>query len=183
MEKDPTIITRLAAAKENENARFRVFTKLMARGRANQLNRMAEAHGQAASAQMDCRTCAACCRDNWLPLGSAEIERLAARLSMTVDAFRSRYITRDESGEEAIDATPCPFLEGTLCSVYEDRPDCCRGYPYVGGDVPSRMLGIQERAGSCPIIYEMLEQTKREIGFLALQRKDITKPPDKSEAE
>ena len=48
--------------------------------------------------------------------------------------------------EPAIEAHPCPCLEGNACPVYEDRPKVCRGYPYVGGDVPLRMIGIIERA-------------------------------------
>lgn len=49
--------------------------------------------------------------------------------------------------------------------MYEDRPEVCRGYPYVGGDVPSRMVGIIERAGTCPVVFEMLERLKDMLGF------------------
>jgi len=88
---------------------------------------------------------------------------------MDIDTFRRRYMTTNDDREPAIDATPCPFLDGKMCSVYEDRPDACRGYPYVGGNISSRMIGIIERAETCPIIFAMLEELKDELGFRRLR--------------
>ena len=165
METNPDIVARLAAEKEEENWRFRTFLKTAHGLSRSRLNALAEQFGRAATAQMDCTTCAACCRDNCVPLSSEERARLAKHAGMTAQQFADLYMTTDDDGEPAMDAKPCRFLDGTRCSVYEERPDACRGYPYIGGDVATRMIGIIERAGTCPIVFEMLEQLKEAAGY------------------
>jgi uncharacterized protein len=165
MEKDPSIVARLAADLEDENWRFRTFVKMGHGLSRAKMNALAERLGRAAEAQMDCTTCGACCRDNCVPLSPEEQDRLADKLGLLVGDFAEQFMTLDDDGEPAMEATPCRFLDGTRCSVYECRPDACRGYPYIGGDVATRMLGILERAGTCPIVFEMLEQLKQATGF------------------
>jgi len=79
--------------------------------------------------------------------------------------FQQRYLDRDDDNHVAIDANPCFYLEDSRCMVYVQRPQACCDYPYIGGDVRSGMVGILERAATCPIIYEMLEQLKNTLGF------------------
>lgn len=165
MEKDPEVVRDLARKFEDQNWRFRSYLKMSLRLSHRRIDATAARFGREAQDQMDCTTCAACCRNNWVPVDDHETGRLAARLNMEVDDFRARYVTADEVGEPGIDARPCPFIEGNLCSVYEDRPDVCRGYPYVGGNIVFRMSGIIERAATCPIIFDMLERLKTELGY------------------
>ena len=37
--------------------------------------------------------------------------------------------------------------------------------------IQSRMIGILERAGTCPIVFEMLEQMKTHVGFRNFARR------------
>jgi Fe-S-cluster containining protein len=160
MEKDPQVIARLAVEREDENWRFRTFLKHMKPVTLAKADRLTEEFGRAAEAAMDCTACGACCRDNCVPVSVEEQIQLASRLGISPDEFREQYLGTDDDGQPAIEATPCPFLKSSRCSVYEDRPQACRDYPYVGGNVASRMVGIIERAGTCPIIFEMLERLK-----------------------
>lgn len=166
MEKDPQVVARLAREREDENWRFRSFLKQLAPRRSAQVNATAERLGRAAEAQMDCRTCGACCRSCRAPLEADEADRLANLLELPVAAFRERHIEVETDGELMMHA-PCVFLNGTICSIYEHRPQSCRGYPYIGGDISTRMMGIIERAETCPIVFEMLEGLKREMHFRA----------------
>jgi uncharacterized protein len=166
MEKNPDIVARLGDEREHENIRFRTFLKMASHQLVQRVNEVARQAGEEAARQMDCTACAACCRDNLIPMSDEEIVRLAARIGVDRDSFEKQYLVRDDLDHQpALDAQPCPFLLDNRCTVYEDRPDACKGYPYVGGDLPSRMWGIIERAETCPIIFEMLQQTKLAIGF------------------
>lgn len=164
MEKDPAIVARLAREKEDENWRFRTYLKMTSRS-ATFINQLAARLGSEAEASMNCTTCGACCRANHVPLTQDEENRLASLMSLPVVEFHDRHMERDDEGEWTLNANPCPFLQGTRCGVYRDRPDACRGYPYIGGDVATLMVGIIERAGTCPIVFKMLEQLKAALGF------------------
>jgi uncharacterized protein len=165
MEKNPQRVAQLAKPLEDENWRFRTFLKMLSSRRRRHIDRVAEELGREAESQIDCRDCGACCRDNAIPVNDEEIARLARGLNVTPAEVREKWIAHDEEEGDHIDARPCPFLSGNSCSVYEQRPDCCRGYPYLGGEIAPRMMGIIERAGSCPIVYEMLERLKDGVGF------------------
>lgn len=169
MEKDPAVVARLFREREDENWRFRTFLKMTSRSHAK-IDAAAERFGRDAAARMDCLQCAACCKQTRTPVEDAEIERLARRLGITVVEFDERYVGENEFGERCIRDIPCPFLDGNRCTVYEDRPEACRGYPYIGGEISIRMIGILERASTCPIIYEMLEKLKEHLDFKRYMR-------------
>ncbi|MBP7934384.1 MAG: YkgJ family cysteine cluster protein [Phycisphaerae bacterium] len=166
MEKNPEIVARLARERADENWGFRAFLKAYSILPERRVDNLAERFARQAEAQVNCTTCAACCRDNYIPVNKEEIARLARRLNLTPGEFASRYVQpKTREHDAGIDARPCPFLQDNLCSVYEDRPEVCQGYPYIGSNVASRTIGIIERAGTCPIIFDMLERLKDKLGY------------------
>ena len=85
-------------------------------------------------AGIDCTTCANCCRKVSPTLNEEEVGRLARRLGMEQKQFIDAYLKRTESLEEnpwEMRTKPCPFLKENRCTVYEDRPGDCSGYPYL----------------------------------------------------
>ena len=75
-------------------------------------------------------------------------------------AEEGRILKRDENG--------CVFLEGNLCSVYEARPQTCELFPHLvkgNGSLVSRMWHMPDRAVYCPIVFNTLDEWKRETGF------------------
>lgn len=168
METDPDKVAELARQRRDENWRFRSFLKATRIG-SGRLNEAAESFARQAEEQIDCRQCGACCKDNCITVNEEEVACLAEHLELEIEVFKARYIGRDDDGCPAIDATPCPFLSDKICTVYEARPLACRGYPYIGGDIKSRTIGILERAETCPIIFEMLERLKDQFWKKALR--------------
>ncbi len=88
---------------------------------------------------------------------------------MAPQQFIDAYLKRTESGDENPWRTrtkPCPFLKENRCSVYEDRPADCSGYPYLyKPDFVFRTMGMIERTFTCPIVYEVMEHLKQSLGF------------------
>jgi len=93
--------------------------------------------------------CARCCEDMPVELLLADMERIAAHLSMNVVEFFDRYcgvysLPAGETSAPAISTgsdvcpgfpvtigmpPPCPFLSGKKCRIHEVRPLNCRLFP------------------------------------------------------
>lgn len=159
-------IRLLGEKKRPENERFRRHLK--SRDHSDRiLRRIAEGVEE----QIDCTTCANCCRVATAKVSERDIARLARYFRMTPQKFLDGYCM--ESKDEGIvlrraKATGCVFLEGNTCSVYEARPETCQRFPHVvrgNGSILSRMWEMTDRATYCPIVYNSLEAFKDETGF------------------
>lgn len=83
-----------------------------------------------------CQQCGNCCRGpdpGYVWVTVEEIEALAKRLDMTVDAFGRYYLRRVGGRYSLVERAnhDCVFWkEGAGCTVYEDRPSQCRTFPF-----------------------------------------------------
>jgi len=83
----------------------------------------------------ECTRCGNCCTGSpghvWVSL--PEVERLAGRLTMTVDQFGSRFLRLVGSRLSLLETRSgdCVFWDARVgCTVYEARPDQCRSWPF-----------------------------------------------------
>lgn len=162
-------IREQAQAKEDENDRFRRFLKTKCHLDPDEIDSRVFAATRRVWAEIDCTKCANCCREVHPTFSEEEVDRLARRLAMTRQQFIEAYLKRSDPGDDnpwMMRPTPCPFLKDNLCSVYEDRPADCSGYPYLyKPDFISRTLGMIRRTSTCPIVYEVMEELKKSLGF------------------
>ena len=158
-----------AEKKEDENYRFRQFLKTKCHLDPEEIDSRVFAATRRVWAEIDCTKCANCCREVHPTFSEEEVDRLARRLAMTRQQFIDAYLQRSEPGNDNPWTTrtrPCPFLKDNLCSVYEDRPADCSGYPYLyEPEFVFRTLGMIGRASTCPIVYEVMEELKKSTGF------------------
>ena len=163
------IRTQAEKKKEDENYRFRMFLKGKCHLEPEEIDQRVFAATRRIWATIDCTQCANCCREVHPTFGEEEVDRLARRLTMARQQFIDTYLQRSEPGDDnpwTTRSTPCPFLKDNLCSVYEDRPADCSGYPYLyEPEFVSRTLGMIERTFTCPIVYEAMEELKKSTGF------------------
>ncbi len=167
-------IRALAQSKEDENWKFREFLKMQCDLESDQIDQLVFETTRRVWAGIDCTACANCCREMHPSFSEEEVDRLARRLGMERQQFIEAYLERTkEAGENLWQTrgTPCPFLKDNLCSVYEDRPADCSGYPYLyKPEVVFRTIGMVERTLTCPIVYEVMEQLKKSLGFARRRR-------------
>ena len=166
LEADITRIEELARRKTDENWRFRRFLK-ESDLTVEAIDAIVHRLYKSVSQQIDCLTCANCCKMISPSLDSKDTKRLARSLDLTEDEFRSEYLKRnEEDGEYYFKDTPCRFLEGNNCTVYRSRPDLCRSYPHL--DKPKfvfRTMQAVFNCSVCPIVYNLFEQLKDELCF------------------
>jgi uncharacterized protein len=158
-------IRRLGQQKRDENSRFRAYLR-----NHRHSDRRLRRFGEDIEAQIDCTTCANCCRVSEVEITDRDIDKLAKFIGMTREEFIRDSTQQSESGELILKRTEagCVFLEGNLCSVYEARPHNCANFPHLvrgTGSIASRMWRLVERAEYCPIVYNWMEKVKEDIGF------------------
>jgi Fe-S-cluster containining protein len=168
MSVDPAKVHHLAVLKEDENYRFRIFLKGRCDTNEEEIDRLVRELTDRVWAGIDCTTCANCCKVLQPTLKVDEMKRLAGRLGMAEEEFIATYLRPGEVDEKRwqIRGKPCPFLKDDRCSVYEDRPNDCRGYPYLHEpEFVFRTLGMIARTFVCPTVYEVMEELKPPTGF------------------
>lgn len=167
-------IRALAEQKQDESWRFRQFVKFECKLDPDEMDRQVSETTKRVWAGIDCTTCANCCREVKPTFRKEEVNRLAERLGMTPERFVDAYLERneEEGNPWQTRTTPCPFLKDNRCSVYEDRPADCKGYPYqYGPDFAFRTMTMTGRTFTCPIVFEVIEELKQAWGFKRRRRR------------
>jgi Fe-S-cluster containining protein len=116
--------------------------------------------------EIDCLTCANCCKTTSPIFYQNDIERVAKSLKMKPGDFIEKYLRIDEDKDYVLKSSPCPFLDSeNYCKVYEDRPKACREYPHTNR---KKMIQITELTFKntlvCPAVFEMVERIKKIVG-------------------
>ena len=117
--------------------------------------------------EVDCLTCANCCKTTSPIFIDKDIERLANRLRMKPSEFVSRKLRLDEQGDYVLQQSPCSFLnEDNTCSVYDDRPRACKEYPHTNRKHMYQISNLTiKNATICPAVFEMLERLQQAIRY------------------
>jgi Fe-S-cluster containining protein len=123
---------------------------------------------------IECFRCGTCCTRFRPEVSRKEIERIARKLGMPIEAFFSEYVRRVPIKEGYIlqsSADACPFLrwdEGSAkctCTIYSFRPKACRDWVPSLSRVECREGLSRLKADSELLlpqdIYDSVEQIKR----------------------
>ena len=161
-------IRRLGEKNRADNLRFRKWIKSH-----TFVERQFRRAAERVHAEIDCRTCAECCRVTEVQLVERDVEHLARYMGMPKQKFLDEYTTVDSDGALILKRTdtgkgPCVFLDGNDCTVYDARPGNCERFPHLlrgAGSLESRMWDFADRATYCPIVYNWMEAVKDLTNF------------------
>ena len=155
-------IARLARQHRAENEGFRLYLKMQVPLSNQDLDTVVRETTEAVWQQIDCLTCGNCCRTLQIVVDDKDIRRLSARLKLSLRDFTQKYVAVAEDRVKHFIHTPCAFLgDDNRCSVYEDRPQACRDFPYLH-NIPfrTRTMVMVENLGTCPIVFNVWESLK-----------------------
>ncbi|RIK83123.1 MAG: hypothetical protein DCC67_06285 [Planctomycetota bacterium] len=104
--------------------------------------------------RFSCTGCGDCCTGapGYVWVNQQEIDALAARLGMSVEAFEKRYVRQVGVRRSLVERKnyDCVFLDGNRrCTVYEDRPRQCRTWPFWDSNLKSP-AAWQAACEACP---------------------------------
>lgn len=113
--------------------------------------------------ELDCLTCANCCKTTSPIFYQNDIERLAKSMRMKPGDFVEHYLRIDEDKDYVLQSSPCPFLGAdNYCSVYADRPKACREYPHTDRKKVIQIMDLTYRNTLvCPAVLEIVERIKK----------------------
>jgi len=158
-----TVIAALAEEREEENYQFRLFLKQQD---AQQIDDVVHRLNDTIAPQIDCTQCGNCCKTLMITITPDERPFFAKHFKLSPEEAATQYLTQSMEGNTIMSNMPCVFLSDKKCTVYNDRFTDCRNFPnlHQPGFV-QRLFSMVMHYGSCPIIYNVMEALKDEVGF------------------
>jgi len=169
---DPKEVGQAAAGMTEENFQFKAFL-LQAERAQKDIEGFISYLSQRTIKTIDCTACGECCRQVRPLLDNFDIERLADGLNLESEEFKKQYLTKHiaKPHDYIFNALPCPLLDGNRCTHYEFRPQACDRFPqFKGPHFFDRLDNIFHYYTFCPIVFNVLEDLKLELGIKRPQR-------------
>jgi Fe-S-cluster containining protein len=161
IERNLATIKRFATIREDENYRFRAFLKSRDPYKVDAI--VHRLHKEI-TPKIDCSSCGNCCNMQ-ATLSKEEVETLAKLENITAEEYLANYCVIG-FGSISLKEKPCRYLQGTKCSIYDIQPVKCKTFPYTDKQgFTSRSLGMLSFYEYCPIVYNLMERLKEEMGF------------------
>lgn len=110
--------------------------------------------------QVDCLSCAACCKNYSPRFKTPDIKRISRHLGLRESELIDTYLQVDEDGDFVVRSSPCPFLgPDNFCAIYEARPSDCARFPYTDEDVIIRRQQLTLKNSTfCPAVFFVLDK-------------------------
>jgi len=162
---DIPVIERISRQSEDDDFDFRVYLKFECDLSDRELDETVRETVDEVWQKIDCTTCANCCKTLIIPVTDGDITRLSNRLKITRAEFSTAYLTKDADGDKVLASQPCVFLGAdNRCTVYEDRPEVCRDFPFLyKDDFRSRSLSVIDNSSLCPIVFNVWHRLKQTL--------------------
>jgi uncharacterized protein len=113
-------------------------------------------------AEMDCMTCANCCKTTSPIFTTRDVDSAAKFLKMKPSVFQKQYLEVDKDEDLVLKSSPCSFLnDDNSCGIYEARPKACQEYPHTNRKKFHQINYLTiENTQICPATYEFVERLK-----------------------
>lgn len=125
-----------------------------------------EAH-EKSFGEINCLSCANCCKTTSPIFYPKDIDRLAKELRIKPGAFIEKYLRVDEDRDFVLKNSPCPFLDSdNYCTVYDSRPTACREYPHTDRKNMYQVLDLTyKNTEVCPAVLQIVEEIKSKLNL------------------
>jgi Fe-S-cluster containining protein len=112
--------------------------------------------------EVDCLSCANCCKMMTPTFTAKDIRRISSHLEMTIPAFKKKWLKKDRGNNDIINkSTPCQFLnlKTHMCNIYEVRPADCAGFPHMTKKKMKDYIHVhKQNIDYCPATFKMVEK-------------------------
>ena len=156
-----TDLKKIATLAQKNSAADFAFVRFLKTSAPSDIDTIVKEISTEVARGIDCTACANCCKALVVAPDYRDISDLAAGLDMTTIDFKKKYMRRDSEGDMVMKQKPCPFLKSSRCSVYSQRPQLCRKYPYLDqGHFIDTLNRVLRNLHVCPIVFNTFELLK-----------------------
>ena len=149
LEIDLKRIQQIAKLKEKEHTSFHNFLRDQD---SDKIDAIVHRLNDEVTPEISCLECANCC-NNLRPIATNE------EIGKYVDE-------KDIEDVKYLKSFACSHLDGNKCSIYLDRHEECRSYPYLDkNEFITRVHGVLQNYEICPIVFNVFELLKIELGW------------------
>lgn len=148
---------------EQENVAFIDFLK---QENGLELDNKVKELNETITSKIDCTACGNCCKTLLINVSEKEADNLSDFLKMNRKCFEEKYIEKGSNGMMLMNTIPCSFLNDNKCTVYEHRFEGCKEFPAMHlSNFKERLFTTFMHYARCPIIFNIIEQLKKELKF------------------
>ena len=118
--------------------------------------------------EVDCLSCANCCKTMSPTYTKADIRRISKHFSQTPEEFTKQWLRKDRQGDLLNKTEPCQFLnlKDNKCSIYAIRPLDCSGFPHLPKKKMVEYMHVhKQNIEFCPATYKLVEKMQGLIEF------------------
>jgi uncharacterized protein len=143
--------------------RFRLFLARLEKNPPKDIKPLSVEADRRAWAEIDCLSCANCCKTMSPTYTPQDIKRIALHLGISGKAFRDKYLFKEKKapGDWMNVKQPCQFLNlvDNKCSIYEVRPADCAGFPHHDKKKLTDYVHVyKQNVELCPATYKWVEK-------------------------
>ena len=142
--------------------RFRRFLTVLERNAPRKLRVATLAADKAVWQEVDCLSCANCCKTMSPTYTATDIKRIASHLQMSPQEFKDKWLVFEKTDGDWINKSlPCQFLDLSTnkCGIYDVRPADCAGFPHhTKRKMIDYMHVYKQNVEHCPAIFRMVER-------------------------
>jgi hypothetical protein len=112
-------------------------------------------------AEIDCLSCANCCKRMTPTFTKQDIKRISAHFNESPEVFSKKWLKKDRNKDMVNKVEPCQFLNlaDNKCSIYEIRPADCSGFPHLSKRKWTEYAYVhKQNIDYCPATFRMVEK-------------------------
>src|SRR6266545_1573551 len=141
---------------------FRKFLTKLEKKPPKKLDQLTIAVEKEVWREIDCLTCANCCKTMTPTYTPKDIKRISAYLNMTPQEFKNKWLYYDKKDGDWMNVSrPCQFLDlkTNMCTIYEVRPKDCAGFPhFTRKKMVDYMHVHKQNIEYCPATFKMVQK-------------------------
>ena len=141
------------------------FLENLKRKPPKNLDYLAEETHEEVFQEIDCLSCANCCKTTGPLFTEKDIERISKHLRTKPKDFEAKFLQIDEDEDKVLKKLPCWFLDDdNKCSIYEVRPKACREYPHTDRKKVYQINNLMlKNTLICPAAFVWVEKMQKRI--------------------